>query len=88
MTAPAEKHLALIPEPEAAPLERPCYCVYDHGITLDNKKLRPGVWYHGHKVDEKTGVEIPYDEWLCGPLHVDAVTRNEGQNGDYGRLLF
>lgn len=87
MTAPAEQHLSLIPEPEAAPLERPCYCVYDHGITLDNKKLRPGVWYHGHKVDEKTGVEIPYDEWLCGPLHVDAVTRNEGQNGDYGRLL-
>lgn len=77
----------LVPEAEAAKIERPEYRVYDHSITLEGTKLRPGVWYHGHREDPKTGDRLPFNEWLCGPLHVDAVTRNEGQDGDYGRLL-
>jgi putative DNA primase/helicase len=77
----------LVPEAEAAKIDRPEYRVYDHSITLEGIKLRPGVWFHGHREDPRTGERLPFDEWLCGPLHVDAVTRNEGQNGDYGRLL-
>lgn len=77
----------LIPEAEAPAIERPCYRIYDHDITLDGVKWRPGVWSHGQSLDKKTGDYIPSDEWLCGPLHVDAVTRNEGQDGEYGRLL-
>jgi putative DNA primase/helicase len=77
----------LVPEAEAAKIDRPVYRVYDHPITLEGTKLRPGVWFHGHREDPKTGDRLPFDEWLCGPLHVDAVTRNEGQDGDYGRLL-
>ncbi|MQT51941.1 MULTISPECIES: DUF927 domain-containing protein [Pseudomonas] len=77
----------LVPEPEAAKIERPEYRVYDHGVTLDGANLRPGVWYHGHKEDPKTREHLPFNEWLCGPMHVDAVTRNEAQDGDYGRLL-
>lgn len=77
----------LVPEPEAAKIERPEYRVYDHGVPLDGANLRPGVWYHGHKEDSKTREHLPFNEWLCGPLHVDAVTRNEAQDGDYGRLL-
>ncbi|MEC6744515.1 DUF927 domain-containing protein [Pseudomonas qingdaonensis] len=79
--------IPLIPEAEAPPIERPCYRVYDHGITLDGVKLRPGVWSHGQSLDKQSGDYVPSDEWLCGPLHVEAVTRNEGQDGDYGRLL-
>lgn len=75
----------LVTEAVAPDIERPCYRVYDHGITLEGKKLRPGVWYHGQT--DKDGIKTPFDEWLCGPLHVDAITRNEGQDGDYGRLL-
>lgn len=77
----------LVPDPEAAKTDRPDYRVYDHGITLDGVKLRPGVWHHGYKIDSNTGEKIPVNEWLCGPLHVDAVTRNESQDSNYGRLL-
>lgn len=77
----------LITDPVAAPIDRPEYRVYDHPLTLDGMKLRAGVWHHGSKQDKETGDTVPFDEWLCGPLHVEAVTRNEGQDGDYGRLL-
>ncbi|GAB3376250.1 DUF927 domain-containing protein [Azotobacter armeniacus] len=76
----------LIPEAGSAPLMRPCYRVYDHGITLDGEKLRPGVWFHGARRDSEGG-ETPVNEWLCGPLHVEAVTRSEAKDADYGRLL-
>lgn len=75
----------LIQEAVAPSPDRPCYRVYDHGIELEGKKLRPGVWYHGQT--DKDGTKTPFDEWLCGPLHVDAVTRSESQDSDYGRLL-
>lgn len=77
----------LVPEPKAPAIERPCYRVYDHPVTVEGEKLRPGVWYHGQRLDKQSGEYQPFNEWLCGPLHVDAVTRNEGQNADYGRLL-
>ena len=77
----------LVPEPQAAKIDRPEYRVYDHPITLEGIKLRPGVWFHGTKEDRKSGDRLPFDEWLCGPLHIDATARNEGQDGDYGRLL-
>ncbi|MFA5631451.1 MAG: DUF927 domain-containing protein [Porticoccaceae bacterium] len=76
----------LVPPAEAPEIKRPCYRVYDHGITIDGEKFRPGVWYHGHRID-KEGGEIPYDDWLCAPLHVDAITRSESKDGEYGRLL-
>jgi len=77
----------IVPEAVAPAIERPCHRVYEHTITLDGVKLRPGVWYHGQSQDKQSGEYLPFDEWLCGPLHVEAVTRNEGQDGDYGRLL-
>lgn len=77
----------LIPKAEAPAIERPCYRVYNHPVSTGNTKFKAGVWYHGHSLDKKSGAHNPFDEWLCGPLHVEAVTRNEGQDGDYGRLL-
>lgn len=77
----------IVPEAVAPTIERPCYRVYEHTLTLDGVKLRPGVWYHGQNLDKQSGEYLSFDEWLCGPLHVEAVTRNEGQDGDYGRLL-
>lgn len=71
--------------PEMTP-ERPGYRVYDHPAIVDGKTLRPGVWFHGTRSDGEGG-ERPVNEWLCGPLHVDAVTRAEGNGADYGRLL-
>ncbi|MBU2013220.1 MAG: DUF927 domain-containing protein [Gammaproteobacteria bacterium] len=78
--------IELIPDPEAAPLKRPCFRNYDHATTLDGKQLKPGTWHHGNKRDAD-GNLTPVDEWLCGPLHVEAVTRCESKKADYGRLL-
>lgn len=75
----------LIPEPEAAELERPCYQVYDRAIQNGDRMLRRGVWYHGFRKEK--GEQIPLDTWVCDPLHVDAITRNETRDGNYGRLL-
>lgn len=69
-----------------SPLKRPCYRVYDHPVTVAGQTLRPGVWFHGG-ASNADGEDKPVDEWLCGPLHVDAITRSEGQNANYGRLL-
>lgn len=77
----------LITEPVAAPIDRPEYRAYDHPLTLNGVTLRPGVWHHGNKQDREAGSYVPFDEWLCGPLHVDAITRSEGQDSDYGKLL-
>tara|TARA_R110000851_G_C13100504_1_gene568232 strand:- start:8302 stop:9981 length:1680 start_codon:yes stop_codon:yes gene_type:complete len=60
--------------------------VYDHHITLEGEQLRPGVWFHGSKRDGENG-ETSLNEWLCGPLHVDAVTRSDTWEADYGLLL-
>lgn len=78
--------IELIPEADGAKLARPCYRVYDHGINLDGEKLRPGVWFHGVKRDPEGG-EAATNEWLCAPLHVDAVTRSDLKGAEYGRLL-
>jgi putative DNA primase/helicase len=70
--------IELVPEAASSKLARPCYRVYDHGTTLDGKKLRPGVWFHGTK--------------RAGALF-DAIKRDdegnddEGNGADYGRLL-
>ena len=76
----------LIPEAGAASLKRPCFRVYDCASTIDGKKLKAGVWHHGNKRDAD-GNLTPVDDWLCGPLHVEAVTRSESKKADYGRLL-
>jgi len=76
----------LIPESGAASLKRPCFRVYDCASTVDGKKLKAGVWHHGNKRDAE-GNLTPKDEWLCGPLRVEAITRSESQKADYGRLL-
>lgn len=69
-----------------SPLRRPCYRVYDHPVTVAGQTLRPGVWFHGGS-SNADGEDKAVDEWLCGPLHVDAITRSEGQDANYGRLL-
>lgn len=65
---------------------RPCYQVFDNPTPLDGKLLKPGVWHLGKK-SSRGEEEAPTHEWLCGPLHVDAITHSQSQNADYGRLL-
>ncbi len=73
---------ALKPGTEASFIQRPCYRAYDISTLVDGVMLSPGVWFHDTEGDDK-----PTNEWLCGPLHVDAISRGESEASDYGRLL-
>ena len=65
--------------------ERPCYRVYSDRCGPDNKRP-PGVYRHTVK---KAGDDVPpvlVDTWICAPLLVEALTRDETDH-NYGHLL-
>jgi Domain of unknown function (DUF927) len=67
--------------------ERPCFRVFGEWVEDQNGKLRPGVWFFGIKQGKKA--EDPAtltQQWVCSPLHIDAVTE-DGQDNNFGRLL-
>lgn len=67
--------------------ERPRFVALDDWTESDGRKYRPGVWYfgvkHGRKPDDPPALT---EQWVCSPLHVEAVT-HDGQEGNFGRLL-
>ncbi|MFO1351540.1 MAG: DUF927 domain-containing protein [Gammaproteobacteria bacterium] len=69
--------------------ERPCFRTFDRWVTLQESgaKLRPGVWLFGIKAGKKAD-EPPtlIQQWICSPLHIEAVTFDE-QDNNFGRLL-
>jgi len=62
------------------------YSVHDTEITYNGQRFYPGVWMH-YSTRTEEGEETARHEWLCGPLHVDAITRNSTCSEGYGRLL-
>lgn len=72
-------------EPANSKPNRPCYRVYDDYTAVNGNLLRPGVWFHDAERNEGENKKV--DEWICGPLHVDAVTRCDSHETNYGRLL-
>ncbi|AXN25909.1 DUF927 domain-containing protein [Pseudomonas aeruginosa] len=62
------------------------YSVHDTEHSSDGQRLDPGVWLH-RTIETKEGKSIPSHVWLCGPLHVDAITRSPSRSEGYGRLL-
>lgn len=65
--------------------ERPCYQVLDDWTEWKGKKRRPGV-YLCVAEESKSGDLVLVEKWLCGPLHIEAVTEDGSQNS-FGRLL-
>jgi putative DNA primase/helicase len=74
-------------EVEAKTPSRPYWKVYDdwHVLPGGEKKSPPGVYYHGVKV-LKNGYELPYDNHVCGPLHVEASSCDINQY-NFGIML-
>ncbi|MBK7001965.1 MAG: DUF927 domain-containing protein [Rhodoferax sp.] len=67
--------------------ERPQYVVLDDFKTDAAGKHRPGVYHCGTKVNKKTGEhESTFDNWICSPLHIEAITF-DAQSNNFGRLL-
>jgi len=64
----------------------PCYRVFDNWVEEGKKKYRPGVWYFYMKAGKGDNSPIFMQQWICSPLHVDAITF-DGQDNNFGRLL-
>lgn len=65
---------------------RPCYKVLDDWAEDDGRKYKSGVYYCGIKAGKGDAPPVMFDQWICSPLHIDAVTF-DGQNNNFGRLL-
>jgi putative DNA primase/helicase len=63
---------------------RPKYVVLDDWHESGGTKYRPGVWYFA--VKETKDESIPFQTWICSPLHIEAITSN-GHGDHFGRLL-
>ena len=65
---------------------RPRYVVLDDWEKSSEGNHRPGVYWCGVKVNKKGEIEGEFNDWVCSPLHIDAVTF-DGQSNNFGRLL-
>jgi putative DNA primase/helicase len=50
----------------------------------NGRKYRPGVWWFSFR--ENKDSMTPIEEWICSPLHLEAVTHDDQQH-HFGRLL-
>lgn len=67
--------------------ERPRFVVLDTAYeATDGTKYRAGVWHFGLKASKGDNPPLLVQQWICTPLHVDALTYDEA-DGNYGRLL-
>lgn len=65
---------------------RPCWGVYDNDVLRNGKVTRKrGVWRHNIKFNDEDKPPKLIDTWVCGPLHVKAITSNNESN--FGRLI-
>lgn len=67
-------------------VDRPRYCVFDEWVEEGGRKYKAGVWYFGLKAGKDDAPDILIEDWICSPLHVEAVTYDE-QDNNFGRLL-
>lgn len=66
--------------------ERPCFVVFDDWHKEGTANMRPGVWHFGAKAGKGEAPPALTQQWVCSPLHLEAVTTDNSQ-GNYGRLL-
>lgn len=69
--------------PDAA--SRPCWRVYLKHCGSSRKKP-PGVWYHSLTKPDQDGIQHPVDDWVCGPLLIEATTRDKHGNS-FGSMI-
>jgi putative DNA primase/helicase len=65
--------------------ERPRYVVLDDWAKYKGKKQQPGVYWCTTKERPDGDLDL-IEDWVCTPLHVDAITFDEQQD-NFGRLL-
>jgi len=66
---------------------RPHFKVFDDWTPVpDGRKLKPGVWFFGIKAGKGDAPPTLTQQWICSPVHVEAVTF-DAQDNNFGRLL-
>jgi putative DNA primase/helicase len=74
---------SLIPDVE----HRPCFKLFENWHTPpDGKKMKPGVWFFGVKAGKSGSPPAAFQQFVCSPIKIDAVTF-DGQENNFGRLL-
>lgn len=66
--------------------ERPAFVVFDNWHEADGMKYRPGVWHFGAKPGTDKALPTTTQQWVCSPLHIEAVTF-DSSDSNFGRLL-
>ena len=66
--------------------ERPKFIVIDDWHEEGGRKFKPGVWNFGIKQGRGDAPPTLTQQWICSPLHLDAVT-TDAHGGNFGRLL-
>jgi len=66
--------------------DRPKFVVLDDWHEEGGFKYRPGVWSFGLKPGKGDSPPSLTKQWICSPIHVEAVT-TDASDGSYGRLL-
>jgi len=72
--------------PIPGPDDRPRFVVFDDSLDAGGRKYRSGVWCFGRKDNKEDSPPTLTEQWICSPLHLDAVTF-DGQQNNFGRLL-
>ena len=70
-------------EPE---IDRPEFRSHDGWFLLHGHKHRPGLYWHTWSKPKGDAEPEPIDEWICTPIHSDAITANE-RGESFGLLL-
>jgi len=87
VTPPADADVtAVAGSPIPGPDDRPRFVVLDNALDTAGRRYRAGVWYFGLKAGKGDSPPTPTEQWICSPLHVEAVTF-DGQQKNFGRLL-
>ncbi|MBS0289805.1 MAG: DUF927 domain-containing protein [Proteobacteria bacterium] len=71
--------------PPEITIKRSCYLSHSDWFKINNKLMKPGVYWHGIK-HHKDGEAEDIDEWICSPLYIEAIASSP-QDDNFGRLL-
>lgn len=83
---PVEPQAMAPKTPITATPERPSFATYDDWVSVAGEMLKPGLWYHGQRTGKGDKPPEPFNQWICSPIHAEAITASEA-GADFGLLL-
>ncbi len=76
-----------IPEkPPESEINRPEFRTHDDWFQLEGHNSRPGLYWHTWTKPKGEAEPQPIDEWICTPIHAEAITADD-RGESFGLLL-